>query len=122
VRRSPLSRRSTLRRGRPPRRRTPLARKQSLHASPAQQAKVAGQVCAVCRATPVDPAHLILRSLGGCDEPACVVPLCRRHHRAFDTRRLDLLAWLEPGHREELAHAVGHLGLAAAVRRVGGGR
>ena len=121
MRRSHLSRRVPLRRGRPPRRRM-LARKPSPRASPAQRAKVAGQVCAVCRATPVDPAHLIPRTLGGCDDPACVVPLCRRHHRAYDSCRLDPLAWLEPAYREELAHAVGHVGLTGAVRRVGGGR
>jgi hypothetical protein len=89
---------------------------------PLQRAKVADQACVMCGSTRVDPAHLILRALGGCDEPECVVPLCRRHHCAYDTGRLDLLPWLEPGHREELAHAVGHLGLARTLRRIGGER
>jgi hypothetical protein len=122
VRRSPLSRRVRPRRGGPPRRRSPLARTPSLRASPSQKAKVAGQACRVCGLSRVDPAHLVPRALGGCDEPECVVPLCCRHHRAYDTARLGLLPWLEPRHREELAHAVGHLGLAGTLRRVGGER
>jgi 5-methylcytosine-specific restriction endonuclease McrA len=121
-----------LRRSGPPKRRTPLARRTPLQrvgvapperpplaASDAQRAKVAGQPCLVCaRTVRVDPAHLVPRSLGGCDDPACVVPLCRRCHRAYDSGELDLLPWLEPRFRLELAHAVGHLGLLGALRRL----
>jgi hypothetical protein len=91
----------------------------SLVASPAQREKVAGQACVVCgRLTRIDPAHLIPRALGGCDEADCVVPLCREHHRAYDGGELDLLAHLEPFWREEIAHAVLHVGLLGALRRL----
>ena len=125
-------RRTPLRRGRGPRRRMALARRRTLRrtaplartsASPAsaiQRAKVAGLRCLVCgAATRIDPAHLVPRSLGGCDEADCVVPLCRTHHRAYDQGGLDLVAHLEPGWRREAAHAVGHLGLVGALRRLG---
>ena len=125
----PLRRRTALKRGGPPLRRTALkpspeaAKRHALAASDAQRTKVAGQPCLVCaRRTRVDPAHLIPRSLGGCDEPECVVPLCRAHHRAYDRGALDLLPYLEPGRRVELAHAVCHLGLIGALRRISGRR
>jgi hypothetical protein len=47
-----------------------------------------------------------------------VVPACRRCHRAYDTGRLDLLPYLEPAWRAQLAHAVGHVGLIGALRRI----
>jgi hypothetical protein len=83
-----------------------------------QRAKVAGRGCIACRARTADPAHLTARSRGGCDEADCVVPLCRRCHRAFDDGRLDLLGYLEPGHRAELSHAVLHLGLIGTLERL----
>lgn len=87
--------------------------------SPAQRNKVRDQACAYCRQDgPCDPAHLASKAQGGCDHPDCVVPLCRTHHRLFDTRALDLLPALEPFWRTELAHAVEHLGLLGTVRRV----
>ena len=92
-------------------------------ASAAQRAKVVGQGCVVCRQTKgITPAHLAPRSLGGCDHPDCVVPLCWLHHRAYDTGELELLPHLEPRWRDEIAHAVLHLGLIAAVRRLRGRR
>lgn len=126
-------RRSSLKRTRAPGRRTPLKRRTpSGGASPAasdgrrasaeQRAKVAGQACLVCGRSGVDPAHVIPRSLGGCDRPDCVVPLCREHHRAYDTGRLDLLSHLEPHWQRELAHAVEHAGLLGALRRLTGRR
>ena len=64
----------------------PMARRQ------AQRAKIIGGACVVCRQTKgITPAHLAPRSLGGCDHPDCVVPMCWLHHRAYDTGRLDLL-------------------------------
>ncbi len=56
--------------------------------------------------------------MGGCDEPDCVVPLCWMHHRLYDTGALELLPCLEPDWRDEVAHAVLHLGLIGAVRRL----
>jgi hypothetical protein len=106
-------------------RRTPLARTALARrapvasASPAQRAKVRGARCIVCGApTRVDPAHLVPRALGGCDQAACVVALCRTHHRAYDRGDLDLLPHLEPAFRVEIAHAVMHLGLIGALRRL----
>jgi hypothetical protein len=58
------------------------------------------------------------RSLGGCDHPDCVVPLCRSCHRAYDRGELDLLPYLEPGFRAELAHGLLHLGLLRLLGRV----
>ena len=55
----------------------------------------------------------------GCDDPDCVVPLCWMHHRAYDTGRLELLPYLEPRWRTEVAHAVLHLGLIGAYYRLG---
>jgi hypothetical protein len=51
-----------------------------------------------------------------------VVPLCRFHHRAYDRRELDLLPFLEPAWRAQVAHAVGHIGLIGALRRIGATR
>ena len=50
------------------------------------------------------------------------VPLCWMHHRAYDTGGLELLPHLEPQWRAEVAHAVSHLGLIGAVRRLAPGR
>jgi HNH endonuclease len=98
----PLKRTSTLTRATPLTRRTPLARGEPsrnstaspgapMAASPAQRRKVAGAPCVVCgKRTAIDPAHLVPRSMGGCDDPECVVALCRRHHRAYDGGFLDL--------------------------------
>jgi hypothetical protein len=92
-------------------------------ASPSQRAKIAGSACVVCRQTRgITPAHRAPRSMGGCDEPDCVVPLCWMHHRAYDTGELELLPHLEPRWRDEVAHAVLHLGLIGAVRRLAPGR
>lgn len=65
-------------------------------ASDAQRAKVAGRACLVCGRIVVDPAHLVSRALGGCDDPDCVVALCRRYHRDYGSGRLDLLPYLQP--------------------------
>jgi len=106
----------------PLRRTTPLRRNQSLAASTDQRQETSGWSCLVCGSPrPVDPAHLIPRSLGGCGDRLCVIPLCRACHRAYDHGRLDLLPYLEPAWRAQLAHAVGHVGLIGALRRIGAG-
>jgi hypothetical protein len=75
-------------------------------ASERQRAAVAGRRCIVCGTDRwIDPAHVIPRSLGGCGEALCVIPLCRFHHRADDRGELDLLPYLEPVRRAQLAHA-----------------
>jgi hypothetical protein len=116
-RRTPLRSESELRRS------APLRRTSSMAASERQRAAVAGRRCIVCGTDRrIDPAHLIPRSLGGCGEAACCIPLCRRDHRAYDRGELDLLPYLEPAWRAQLAHAVGHVGLIAALRRITGTR
>lgn len=121
MKRTPLRRRARLRARKPMRRTTPLQPTESLAATDAQRAAIAGRPCIVCGATArIDPAHLIPRSLGGCGDPLCVIPTCRSCHRAYDEGRLDLLPHLEPAWRAQLAHAVGHVGLLAALRRISG--
>jgi len=129
MKRGQLRRRTPLRRSESPTTRVPLRRRAALQQSPsmaaseAQRAKVAAERCIVCHTpTRIDPAHVIPRSLGGCDHPDCVVALCRLHHRAYDRGRLDLVPYLEPGFRREAAHAVLHVGLARALRRISGER
>jgi hypothetical protein len=119
MKRTPLRRRAKLRAKKPLRRAEPLQRTSSMAVTERQRAAVAGRVCIVCGTDRrIDPAHLIPRSLGGCGEPRCVVPLCRGCHRAYDRGELDLLPHLEPAWRAQLAHAVGHVGLLGALRRI----
>ena len=121
MKRTPLRRRAQLRARTALRRTTPLQRTPSMGATDSQRLAVAGRPCIVCRAVcRVDPAHLIPRSLGGCGDALCIVPLCRSCHRSYDTGRLDLLPYLEPAWRPQLAHAVGHVGLIGALRRISG--
>jgi hypothetical protein len=121
MKRTPLHRRAPLRAKKPLRRKTPLRRTPSMAATAAQRAAVTGRRCIVCGSDKrVDPAHLISRSMGGCGDAACCVPLCRVDHRRYDRGELDLLPYLEPGWRAQLAHAVGHVGLIGALRRISG--
>jgi hypothetical protein len=123
MKRTPLRRRARLRARKPLRPGKPLQRAAAMAATDAQRAAVSGRACIVCGlASRVDPAHLIPRSLGGCGEALCVVPLCRSCHRAYDQGRLDLPPHLEPAWRPQLAHAVGHVGLIGALRRISGNR
>lgn len=86
--------------------------------------------CRVCQ-SPVDvqAAHVIGRRNDECVvgprggsrrlvRAVDVVPLCPRHHDAYDRRELDLLPYLT---WEEQAAAVASCGLAGAVRRICGG-
>jgi len=119
MKRTPLRRRAKLRTRTPLQRQSALQRTAAMAATDAQRAAVAGRCCIVCGTDRrIDPAHLIPRSLGGCGHPLCVVPICRLHHRAYDRGELDLLPYLEPGWRAQLAHAVGHVGLLGALRRI----
>lgn len=87
-------------------------------ASPAQRAKVAGRSCIACGRGGCHPAHLIDRSIGGDDNPLAVVPLCPGCHRGYDEEGLDLLPFLEPDYRAEIAYAVILVGIARAYRRI----
>lgn len=119
LKRTPLRRQTPLRPTGGLTRLSALGRVPLAAASEEQRRKVAGRGCLVCgRSNGVDPAHLVPRSRGGCDHPDCVVPLCRRCHRAFDDGRLDLLPYVEPRHRIELAHALSHLALLELLERL----
>jgi hypothetical protein len=112
-----LSRRTAIRPG-PTRPRAVVATPR-VAASPGQRLKVVGLCCLVCGRSPVDPAHLVPRRLGGCDSPECVVPLCRAHHRSFDTGGIALAPYLGGESERELQHALTHVGsveLLAALR------
>ncbi len=104
---------------------TPKRRRPLTEASPEQRAAIAGKACVVCRMSPCDPAHLL--PLGQCPDgdgdPRAVVPLCRQHHREYDGTTghepsLDLLPYLEPHYRTELAFAVERFGLVSTLKRV----
>jgi hypothetical protein len=56
--------------------------------------------------------------MGGCGSALCVTALCRRCHRSYDAGELDLLPYMEPAYRAQLAHAVAHVGLIGALRRI----
>jgi hypothetical protein len=122
MKRSPLQRRTPLRAKTPlrsdSRSYTPRKRTAISPASKAQREAVRDRACLVCARTPVEPMHVVDRSLGGCDSPLCVVPACRECHRAYDNGELDLVPYLEPRFRDEQAHAVSHLGLARAYWRL----
>lgn len=81
-----------------------------------------GNACIVCWRSPTDRAHLIDRSLAAdpYGDPRRVVFLCREHHDAYDAHTLDLLPYLEPHHRAELARAVELVGLVTTIERVTG--
>lgn len=120
MKRTPLRRRAPLRARTPLVRKMPLKRTTSMAASEAQRAAVAGRTCIVCGSEHrVDAAHVIPRALG-CRHPLRTVALCRPCHRAYDAGELDLLPYLEPGHRAQVAHAVGHVGLIGALRQISG--
>jgi hypothetical protein len=97
--------RSELKPGKPlartpgPARTKPLKKGRGFAASPAQRDKVRDVACIVCGEWQTDPAHLTARARGGCDDPLCVVSLCRSHHRLLDAGSLDLLPYLEPRYR-----------------------
>lgn len=128
----PLERKSELSpvgKGKPAsdRRKPTLRRGRGFAAHAAQRDKVRGRACAACgqmadEYRAIDPAHLCARGLGGCDDPACVIPLCRTMdggcHGRFDRGELDLAPYLEPGYRAEVAHCVTHLGLYGTLRRL----
>lgn len=81
-----------------------------------------GNACIVCWRTPTDRAHLIDKSLASDrhSDPARIVYLCRDHHTEYDDHRLDLLPYLEPRHRHELARGVELVGLITTLERVTG--
>lgn len=105
---------------RPLRRPAGLRRGRGMAVTSGQRAKVRGLPCIVCAGEPVDPAHLLSRSVcpEGRDDVRAVVPLCRRCHRLYDTGRLSLLEHLEPHWRTELAFAVERFGLISTLEYV----
>jgi hypothetical protein len=90
---------------------------------PVREAEIQiGDACVVCWRSPADRAHLIDRSLVPDHhwDPARTVRLCREHHEKYDDHDLDLLPYLEPHHRAELARAVQVFGLLGTLERVTG--
>lgn len=90
----------------------------SFAASREQRLAVKDKTCAYCGREGVDPAHLCPRSLGGCDDALCVVGLCRLHHNAYDTGRLDLYAVVTDDYPEQYQHMLTHLSEQAAEWRL----
>lgn len=98
-----------------------MERKPISPASFAQRLKVRDAACANCGHQGCDPAHLTARGQGGCDDPACVIGLCRSCHTRFDRGDLDL----EPvialrKFSEERSHMAHHLSFAQCIRRLRG--
>lgn len=128
MKRAPLNRRQKWleRRAPLPRRRYALARRTALKrrpispASPAQRAKVKGELCVHCKHLACDPMHLCPRGRGGCDDPLCVVPGCRHCHRRFDAGKLDLLPDLVGRFKAEIAHAQLHMDPISLLERLTG--
>jgi hypothetical protein len=128
VKRAPLQRRSELRSS-PNSNATKPARRAISLASRAQREKARTEPCVVTgemsdEYTRVDPAHLVSRAQGGCDDPLCVVPLVRHVHSQFDMGRFDLLPYLVNRRVPELCHALEHLNgdLVGLYRRLTGTR
>ena len=125
VRRTPL-RRGPLRPGRGRRaRRTPLARGRAVRARarpPSATPSAAGRAWCAAAARRSTPRTSCRAASAAASTRLCVVALCRAHHRAYDRGGLDLVPHLEPRHRAQAAHAVAHLGLVGALRRLSGGR
>jgi hypothetical protein len=97
-------------------RRTPVS-----SATPAQRERVKDRACIVCGTHPVDPAHVIDRSLtpSAGDDVRAVVPLCRFPcHHDYDEGDLDISPYLEPEWRDSLAWAVEAVGLFRALKRI----
>jgi hypothetical protein len=92
--------------------------------SPAQRAKVKDEICIGCGAGDhCDPAHIVPRSLLGCDSALCVIPLCRLCHRAFDAGDFDLEPSLIGRCIPELQHALEHTnGSLTRLLRIVSGR
>ena len=111
----------------PPKQRKKLESKKSITPTPLvpasneQRAKVANLACIVCDRKPADPAHLVPRKRGGCDHADCVIPLCRTHHRLYDSAELNLAAHLGRACRLERQHARQHVS-AGELRRALAGR
>lgn len=111
-----------------PAKRQTLKRAPISPASPEQRSKVKGEPCVRCGFTtegmPVDPAHLCARGQGGCDDPLCVVPLCRTCHQELDSGGLSILEYLVGRFVPELEHALGHYegNLIGLLQRLTGDR
>lgn len=76
-----------------------------------------GGRCRVCQNTGSEAAHTIGRThdRDGIVHPHDVVPLCKKHHTAYDQHKLDLLPYLS---HDEQAAAVSHVGIVSAMRRL----
>lgn len=90
-------------------------------ASPAQREKIKDRICVWCGDPATDPAHLCPRSRGGCDEAACVVPMCRICHTLFDQGEIDLESVIAlRQYSVERSHMALHMSIAEMKRRLNG--
>jgi hypothetical protein len=123
IRRVSLKRQAEFDSGERPRQSSTLKPGRGFAVAPAQRAKVKLLTCLGCgrEVDPdnpgewtIDPAHLVPRSAGGCDDVLCVVPLCRHLyitgegcHPAYDRNDLDLHPRLAMGgYEKEIAHGI----------------
>lgn len=116
-----LSRSTPLERSTGPQRKSAPKRSRAISpATDAQREAVHGRACIVCAKGPCDAAHLIDRSLAPAagDDTLAVVPLCRSCHGEYDDGSLDLLPYLEPRWRDQVAWAVNTVGLMVALKRI----
>jgi hypothetical protein len=139
MRRVSLKRQQEIDAGERPRQSSTLKPGRGFSVAPAQRAKVKLLVCLGCgrEVDPdtvgewiIDPAHLVPRGKGGCDDELCVIPLCRHRyivgegcHPAYDRNELDLHPRLAMGgYEKEIAHAIEVHGftLLELVRQVTG--
>jgi hypothetical protein len=118
--RAPVPKAPPERRKRVPLKRAPIVPLPLVPASAAQREKVRDLRCVVCGRSPVDPAHLVPRTRGGCDHADCVIPLCRTHHRLYDAAQLALVVHIGRGLRRERAHARLHVSPARLARALRG--
>jgi hypothetical protein len=65
----------------------------------------------------LEPAHIVSRTHGGCNDEDCVTALTHTQHLLYDRGELDVLPHLT---LDEQAHAVKHIGILGALKRTTG--
>lgn len=98
----------------------PLGRPK-VRAAPEQREHVRGRGCIVCGGGPVDPAHIVPQWYRACGHPLGVIPLCRRHHVAYDWGGFDLLPFITDEIACELCHVLMHVRAGELLRGLQGG-
>ena len=75
--------------------------------------------CRICTSAAIETAHLVPRGRGAprYDQPDICIPLCKRHHTAFDDHELDVLPYID---RDEEVATVRLLGIERAYKQLVG--